>query len=65
MTREKFRTINQKLGVNKAAISEIKTQLKPKKPRDSVKIKGKDIVVRRPKIVANLPSKVVLTDSTW
>ena len=65
MTREKFRTINQKLDVNKAAISEIKTKLKPKKPRESVKIKGRYIVVRKPKIVANLPSKVVLTDSTW
>lgn len=65
MTKEKFQTINKKLDENKAAISGIKSQLKPKKPRDSVKIKGKDIVVRKPKILADLPSKVVLTDSTW
>jgi hypothetical protein len=65
VTREKFRAINQKISTNKTAISEIKSQLKPKKPREAVKIKGKDIVVRKPKIVADLPSKVVLTDSTW
>lgn len=65
VTREKFRTINRKLGENKTAISEIKSELKSKKPREPVKIKGKDIFVRKPKVVADFSSKVVLTDSTW
>ena len=65
MTREKFQKVNSKIAENKQEIRAIKEQLKPGKKRDSVRYKSKDIVVRKPKIVADLPSKVVLTDSTW
>ncbi|PSV92416.1 YaaC family protein [Photobacterium iliopiscarium] len=65
MSREIFQEINTKISANKVQIKEIKDQLKPKKKRLAVKYKGREIVVRKPKIVADLPSKVVLTDSTW
>lgn len=65
MTREKFQRINSKIAESKREIGAIKEHLKPKKKREAVKCKGKDLVIRKPKIVADLPSKVVLTDSTW
>lgn len=65
MTREKFQKVNSKIAENKQEIRTIREQLKPRKKRESVRYKSKDIVVRKPKIVADLPSKVVLTDSTW
>ncbi|HDM8262140.1 TPA: hypothetical protein P0M60_002910 [Proteus mirabilis] len=65
MTRVKFQRVNSKIKATRQEISTIKTQLKPRRPRQSVKVKNRDICVRKPKIIADLSSKVVLTDSTW
>ncbi|WP_368170760.1 YaaC family protein [Aeromonas sp. R9-2] len=65
MTNEELRKIKIQTHKNKEAIKTIKAELKPGKPRTTVRIKSKEIVVRKPKVVADLPSKVVLTDSTW
>lgn len=65
MTREKFQRVNSKIEASKQEIRTIKEKLKPRKQRPPVKIKNKELIVRKPKIVADLPSKVVLTDSTW
>ncbi|HEY8037631.1 MAG TPA: YaaC family protein [Methylobacter sp.] len=65
MTREKFQSVNAKIAINKQDIREIKEHLKPRKQREAIKCKGRSIVVRKPKIVADLPSKTVLTDSAW
>jgi hypothetical protein len=65
VTQEKFRKINKKFEEHAEEIKAVKQQLKPKRSREAVRIKGRDIVLRKPKIVADLPSKTVLTDSTW
>jgi len=65
VSREKFQKVNSKIAENKQEIKVLKEKLKPKKKRDAVKYKNKEIIVRKPKIIADLPSKVVLTDSTW
>lgn len=65
MTREKFQRVNARIATHKQDIREIKEHLKPKKEREAIKYKGRNIVVRKPKIVADLLSKTVLTDSTW
>jgi len=65
LSTEKFKKINLKIASSTKEIRSIKEQLKPKKKRESVKHKGKALVIRKPKIVADLPSKIVLTDSTW
>tara|TARA_R100001460_G_scaffold72310_1_gene113065 strand:- start:125 stop:1261 length:1137 start_codon:yes stop_codon:yes gene_type:complete len=65
VTREKFQRVNSKIEANKQEIRAIKDELKPRKPRLPVKVKNRELIVRKPKVVADLPSKVVLTDSTW
>ena len=65
MTRERFQKVNSEIAKNKKEIRTIKQQLKPKKKRDAVKYKNKEILLRKPIISADLPSKTVLTDSTW
>jgi len=65
MSREKFKRINTKINETNLEIKKIKEQLKPPKPREAVKYKNTDIKIRKPKIFADLPSKTVLTDSTW
>lgn len=65
MTKEKFQRVNIKLTEHKKEINFIKEQLKPKKERKAVKHKGREILIRKPKILANLSNKTVLTDSTW
>ena len=65
MNREKFQRINTKIDETNQAVRKIREQLKPPKPREAVKYKNTDITIRKPKIVADLPSKTVLTDSTW
>jgi len=65
VTKEKFQKVNLKIAKNKQDIHAINEKLKPRKKRDSVRYKNRDIAVRKPKIFADLPSKVVLTDSTW
>jgi hypothetical protein len=62
---DRLQQVTAKISANKQEIKIIKDQLKPKKKRSPVSYKSKDIILRKPKIVADLPSKVVLTDSTW
>ncbi len=65
MTKKKFRCVNQNIEKLAQKTRKIEEQLKRKKVRDSVKIKRRDIVLRKPEISPDLPSKTVLTDSTW
>ncbi len=65
MTREKFQKVNARIAKTNQEIRSIKEQLNVKIERKPVKCNGKEIVVRKPRIIADLPSKIVLTDSTW
>jgi hypothetical protein len=51
--------------LNGEKIKEIKAQIKVKKPRPSIKVKTKEISLRKSQIEPSFTNKTVLTDSTW
>ncbi|MGB3750159.1 MAG: YaaC family protein [Arcobacteraceae bacterium] len=65
MSKEKFKQIDTKLKENKMSIQDVKEQLKPIKPRLSIKYKNREASIRKPKIFVDFSTKTVLTDSTW
>lgn len=53
------------INKNYVDIREIKKQIKPKKPRPTMKIKTKEITLRKTVTEPSFTNKTVLTDSTW
>ena len=60
-----MRSIKKTIKENKVEIAVIKKSLVPRKERESVRYKSKDICIRKPKIEPEFTSKTVLTNSTW